>query len=132
MPEQLERDGVPARRVPHTDIEALFADLDAAVRVYEETGVLSSVAELERILAVRTAVTPWIAAAMPRIELAYAAATDAWRRRSSVSGAGSQASLITSPSDTFVQLYRNSFYKNRMMGGPLWSREKRRSIGTYG
>lgn len=135
MPEQLELDGVEARRVPRDEIEALFTDLKAAADVYGQTGVLSSSAELERVLATRTAATSYVAAAMPRSELALiSGVSTASDKPAAVAGhtATPHPVRITSESDPFVRLYRNSYYEGRMLGGPLWSREQRVSLGTYG
>jgi predicted AlkP superfamily pyrophosphatase or phosphodiesterase len=135
MPEQLQANGVEARRVPRDEIEALFTDLKAAVDVYGRTGVLSSSVELERVLATRTAATDYVAAAMPRAELALAATGFADKDKTHGAAdhaATPHAALNISPGDPFVRLYRNSYYEGRILGGPLWSRAQRVSLGTYG
>ncbi len=145
MPEQLQRDGVKAQRVPREDIELLFTDLQATEAFYAKTRVATSEAELQRILAVRTMATSYVAAAMPRVELAIAgddeahskgAHRDESARRDKPRWAAHDEApplrLITSADDPFVRLYRNSYFEGRMLGGPLASREQRRSLGTYG
>lgn len=133
MPEQLQQDGVEARRVPRAEIEALFSDLRAASEVYGKTNVLSSAIELERVLAARTTAADFVAAAMPRGELAQMAnASDPEAATPKLHPDTWSAARTIAPADPFARLYRNSFFEGRMLGGPLWSLEQRRSLGTFG
>ena len=115
-----QEDGVPVQVLSSASVDSLFADLQAldATAVARPTGEQDrrSTAELdetpaarEDVAAARVERCPFVAAVLTHTEIMAAA-----------------------PGDSFLDLYRHSYYPGRFPMVPLGSSARRRTLGVYG